>query len=56
MVPTWIDLRVLFAGEAYDEKLRNGVCVVNGTTDQDKRENLRAAMVEAWELFKKGGR
>lgn len=56
MVPTWIDLRVLFAGEAYDEKLRNGVCVVNGTTDQDKREDLRAAMVEAWELFKKGGR
>jgi hypothetical protein len=51
VVPAWIQLRVLFGGEMYDEKLEGA-----GTTavEQAKRDELRHALTEAWELFKKG--
>lgn len=61
-IPTWINLRVLFSGEAYDtnshaptdtisipapESIRN---------ERTKRDELRSALPETWELFKKGGK
>lgn len=62
IVPTWVDLRVLFSGESYDEKL--GVdfscsdLYGNGdvTPEQAKRAELKNALQETWELFKKGGK
>lgn len=62
VVPTWIDLRVLFSGEAYDEEYvgdSGEVCTViteKEALEQGKRGDLRHALVEAWELFKKGGK
>jgi hypothetical protein len=55
-VPTWINLRVLFGGESYDEKIKSVGTTVEQVTEQAAREELRNALVEAWELFKKGGR
>jgi hypothetical protein len=62
VVPTWMNFRVLFTGESYDEKL----CATNNTAnantnideiaEQAKRDELRQALVETWELFKKGAK
>ena len=53
VVPVWMNLRVLFDGESYVEGAGGGA--VEGT-DLVKRRELRQGMVEAWELFKKGGK
>lgn len=58
-IPIWINLRVLFSGERYDENL----CISSdnvGANDykaaeQIKREELKHALVETWALFKKDG-
>jgi hypothetical protein len=55
-IPTWINLRVLFTGEGYDEKFSSVATTVEEVTEQAGRDELRHALVEAWELFKKGGR
>lgn len=52
-IPRWINLRVLFHGECYDEVLNGASMIV---TEQAKRDELRSALHQAWELFKKGGR
>jgi hypothetical protein len=51
VVPTWMNLRVLFSGEAYDG-------MVGGGEGAEKlmRDELRQGLVETWELFKKGGK
>jgi hypothetical protein len=51
VVPTWMNLRVLFSGEAYDG-------MVGGGEEAEKvmREQLRQGLVETWQLFKKGGK
>jgi len=60
-IPAWIDLRVLFSGDAYmGNSLAPldtiGVAVTESMRiEQVKREELRSALVESWELFKKGG-
>lgn len=61
-IPTWITLRVLFRGEAYDggSGALTGVIGIamtdNMTSERAKREELRSALVETWELFKKGSK
>ncbi|KAF1917051.1 hypothetical protein BDU57DRAFT_587875 [Ampelomyces quisqualis] len=55
-IPAWINLRVLFGGESYDQDLRGNAVTTTGIAAQPKRDELRNALVEAWELFKKGGR
>jgi hypothetical protein len=52
-IPTWINLRVLFGGESYNTKLSGPVGAMG---EQAKRDELRHALVEAWESLKKGGR
>jgi hypothetical protein len=52
-IPNWINLRVLFHGESYDQTLNGASPTV---TEQAKRDELRNALVQAWELFKKGAR
>jgi hypothetical protein len=52
-IPTWINLRVLFHGESYDQTLK---CASPTVTKWAKRDELRDGLVQAWELFKKGGR
>ena len=52
-MPEWIVLKVLFGGEAYGEKSR---AAGSTTAGQAKRDELRTALVEAWEMFKRGGR
>lgn len=61
-IATWIDLRVLFAGETYADTSRGsgdvaGIAMTGCMQNEwDKREELRNALVQAWELFKKGGK
>lgn len=58
VMPDWIILHVLFGGEYYDEKFRATVAATAGTgasTEQAKRDELRASLVEAWEMFKRSG-
>ncbi|KAJ4318615.1 hypothetical protein N0V94_004320 [Neodidymelliopsis sp. IMI 364377] len=57
-VPVWVDLRVLFSGEAYCLPVNDTeIAVTGGVRDeQAKREELRRGLVESWELFKKGGK
>jgi hypothetical protein len=55
-VPTWMNLQVLFSGETYDEKVKDFDSAVGHASEQAKQDELRHALVEAWELFKKGGR
>jgi hypothetical protein len=55
-VPTWMNLRVLVSGESYDEKVKGVDMGVGQAVEQVKRDELRHGLVEAWELFKKGGR
>lgn len=52
-MPEWVVLKVLFGGEAYGEKSR---AAGSTTAEQAKRDELRTALVEAWEMFKRGGR
>ena len=56
-MPTWINLCIMFTGEKYDDML-HGREVSNSmsTGEPAKREELRPALVEAWELFKNGSR
>lgn len=56
VVPGWIDLRVMFAGEAYDVTIGGGIRAGSENAKMVKREDLRSGMVEVWELFKRGGR
>jgi hypothetical protein len=55
-VPTWMNLQVLFSGESYDEKVKEFDSAVGQAPEQAKQHELRYALVEACELFKKGGR
>jgi hypothetical protein len=53
IVPAWMNLRVLFSGEGYDERM---VAVVDvGDVQQVKQDEIRQGLTEAWELFKKRG-
>lgn len=60
-IPTCLNLRVLFSGEAYTGSSHAWTDAPGtATTDsmenqQTRREELRSALVETWELFKKGG-
>ncbi|KAF1851716.1 uncharacterized protein K460DRAFT_254509, partial [Cucurbitaria berberidis CBS 394.84] len=60
LIPTWINLRVLFGGESYDEKFYTPPNIANAPdselVEHTKRDELKRALVEAWELFKKGGK
>ncbi|KAF1832144.1 hypothetical protein BDW02DRAFT_581514 [Decorospora gaudefroyi] len=57
VVPTWMNLRVLFSGESYDEEVPgSGNALAGAAVEQAKRNELRQALVETWELFKKGGK
>ncbi|KAH7398853.1 hypothetical protein DE146DRAFT_612772 [Phaeosphaeria sp. MPI-PUGE-AT-0046c] len=57
VMPDWIILRVFFGGELYDEQLRAAVTMTAGRSEEQvKRDELRTALVEAWELFKRVGR
>ena len=53
IVPTWMNLRVLFSGERYDERMDTVVDV--GDAQQVKQDEMRQGLTEAWELFKKRG-
>lgn len=61
-IPTWVNLRVLFSGEPYASNFCDAMninCVaMNGKMKNElaKREGIRNALVETWELFKKGGK
>ncbi|KAI4666803.1 uncharacterized protein J4E79_002843 [Alternaria viburni] len=54
VVPVWMNLSVLFSGEAYD----GNMCAVGDIGDEQraKQDETRQGLVEAWELFKKGGK
>lgn len=59
-IPHWIDLRVLFHGEVYHKALgaaSGDLSSVSSSADAEllKRAHLAQSLVEAWELFKKGG-
>ncbi|KAF1963055.1 hypothetical protein CC80DRAFT_565767, partial [Byssothecium circinans] len=60
VVPVWIDLRVLFDGDRYDEMLDPVDQVLThagGNADENtSRMVLKRGLAEAFELFKKGGR
>ncbi|KAF2850947.1 hypothetical protein T440DRAFT_366209, partial [Plenodomus tracheiphilus IPT5] len=58
MVPTWINLRVLFSGEAYIGASRgsNADLITELMAEQLRREEVKHALVETWELFKKGSK
>ncbi|KAF1943114.1 hypothetical protein EJ02DRAFT_453635 [Clathrospora elynae] len=60
VVPIWMNLRVLFSGESYDEKAGRPDTATDITSDkvmeQTKRDELKHVLVETWELFKKGGK
>lgn len=57
-IPTWIDLRVLFAEEAYDDTFFHNAAPPseNDALERKRREVLRSGLVETWELFKRGGK
>ncbi|KAF3048189.1 ATP synthase F0 subcomplex subunit OSCP atp5 [Didymella heteroderae] len=61
-IPAWIDLRVLFSGESYVGRSpvplnTTGVAVTSSmNSEQVKKGELRHALVEAFELFKKGAK
>jgi hypothetical protein len=55
-IPAWIKLQVMFHGESYDEKLNATKTITGQATEQEKCDELRCALVEAWELFKRGSR
>jgi hypothetical protein len=51
-VPGWMELRVLFTEEAYDDKVGGAGAEV----EQVKRDELKQGLVQTWKLFKKGGK
>ncbi|KAF9698594.1 hypothetical protein EKO04_003587 [Ascochyta lentis] len=61
-IPTSIDLRILFSGDAYEGNPCTsaddvgGAVTLNVRNEQVKRSELGSALVETWELFKKGGK
>jgi len=56
-IPAWINLRVMFSGESYYEKLLGSSNGTGTTTDESgKREELRGALIMAWDMCKKSGR
>ncbi|KAH9875055.1 hypothetical protein J1614_004543 [Plenodomus biglobosus] len=58
VVPTWINLRVLFTGEAYVEA-SHGISAdltCEQMAEQSRRDEVKHTLVEIWELFKKGGK
>ncbi|KAF2622644.1 hypothetical protein BU25DRAFT_296122, partial [Macroventuria anomochaeta] len=61
-IPVWINLRVLFGGEAYASNSQAPIDIVDIAVtnsirnEQAKREELRSALVETFELFKKGSK
>ncbi|KAF1929208.1 uncharacterized protein M421DRAFT_390023 [Didymella exigua CBS 183.55] len=61
-IPTCLNLRVLFSGKTYDGSSGaltefTGISITDSTKiEQSKHEELRNALVESWELLKKGGR
>jgi hypothetical protein len=52
VVPGWMKLRVLFAGEAYDEKVGGA----GGEVEQVKKDELKQGLGETWNMFKNGGK
>ncbi|KAF2036371.1 hypothetical protein EK21DRAFT_84062 [Setomelanomma holmii] len=54
VVPGWSELRVMFGGEAYDVEI--GIIASIDSVEQGKREDLRDAMMEVWDMFQSGGR
>lgn len=58
VVSTWINLRVLFTGEGYVEA-SHGISAdltCEQMAEQTRRDEVKHALVETWELFKKGGK
>jgi hypothetical protein len=61
-IPIRIELRVLFSGEAYDTSFYASITdhssaeTGDKTIEQARRAELRSALIETWELFKKGGK
>jgi hypothetical protein len=53
VVPTWMNLRVLFSGEGYDDSM--GAVTDGGAMQQAKQHETRQGLTEAWESFRKGG-
>ena len=55
-IPAWIDLRVLFSGEAYEEYLiilaDSTNSVEDGSDNRAKRSELKKALSEVWTLLK----
>ena len=50
-VPAWMNLRILFSGEGYDERM--GTVADVGDVQRVKQDEMRQGLTEAWELFKK---
>ncbi|KAH9864884.1 hypothetical protein IAQ61_008829 [Plenodomus lingam] len=57
-IPTWINLHILFTGEAYIETSRASNTDLTGEqmTEQIRRDEIKHTPVDTLELFKKGGR
>jgi hypothetical protein len=53
VVPTSMNLRVLFSGEGYDDSM--GAVTDGGAMQQAKQHETRQGLTEAWESFRKGG-
>ncbi|KAL1792797.1 hypothetical protein ACET3X_009304 [Alternaria dauci] len=54
IIPTWMNLRVLFSGEGYDEAM--GTVVDLGGVQRVKQDEMRQGLTEVWELLKKRGK
>jgi hypothetical protein len=54
VVPTWMDLRVLFSGEAYDESM--GGVTEGGDAQRMEQDETRRGLTEAWDSFRKSGK
>jgi hypothetical protein len=49
--PAWINLRIMFTGESYHEKLDGASATANGMA---KHEELRSALKDAWRTLQNG--
>jgi hypothetical protein len=54
VVPTWMNLRVLFSGEAYDESM--GDVTEGGDAQRMEQDETRRGLTEAWDSFRKSGK
>jgi hypothetical protein len=54
IIPTWMHLRILFSGEAYEDSV--GAVADVGDEQRVKQDETRQALTEAWESFKKVGK